>query len=409
MMTRMMTMMTRMMSMMTRMKSDGRNALTLKLMIKAWAFALLLLLVAASVTALGVSPARIRFADVLPGGYAETSVLVSNPKEMPILLLLSFKGEGAEWYAAEPAEVTIPSKSSARIALTISPPPDAEPRSHDAKLHLTATPIIDDAPGNRLAISLEAPLSLEIVGEDRPSCVVGGLSLPALEPGLTIRGSYRVKNDGNVRMTPRGVLVLTDAAGDILFRADILGDEVLPTTTTEQLFSFEHRLAEGEYLASLNLNACGAADARFSVVAPGTLAPGTFLGLVAETNGPILSSENVPISARFRNTGGRIVPISFSGVVEQEGRILRLLETETLLVAPSEEVRLESFFVPSEPGVYTIRGSLVWEDRRSEERSITLQVLPSPEGEETTLVIVATALLLLFLAALASIVVARRR
>lgn len=334
-----------------------------------------LFLGAEQVTALGASPASVAL-ETLPGGYAEASILLSNPKDEPVVV--SATVEGVDWVETA-FNVSLKARGSERLTLAVRPPADAEPRSYDAKLLLTSMPTgVPGAIGNRLALTLAVPLSITVASEARPSCILGGFVLGDAELGQPLRASFSVKNTGNVRLSPRGTLSL-QKDGEKIYEATIVEDEVLPTRTRQYELVVTPPLAEAAYGAELRIDACGgSATTAFSVVAPGTFADkGMFTQLGV--------SENVtgiaPVAAGFKNTGSRTVSARFSGVVEKDGKVLRVLESEALLVGPGESVELESFFTPQEPGSYVVRGTVVYEGKRTAEKSIVVDVPESGFGD----------------------------
>ncbi len=357
---------------------------------------LLLVLTLPSVAALGVSPARVALVDVLPGGYAEHAFQLSNPKNEPVTVTAIVEGEGASWFTVAIAEERLASLGVTQLTLGLAPPNDAEPREYHASLVLTSTPTsVPSGIANRLALTLVVPINFTIDSNALTSCVLGGFAVPTLEQGSQFQARYFIKNTGNTRVTPRGSLtVINLMTGDEVMRSSVIENaETLPTLTAEYPLRTSGTLAESEYEAELLIDACGEPRrTQFTVLEPGSLGEeGSFTALAA----PEQPGGIVPLAASFTNTGERSVAARFEGVIERDGELYRVVETDQLLVAPGESVDLESLLSIAEPGEYVLRGRVVYENKRTEEKSVSIAV-PEQRSEGSSLVL-ATILLLMAL------------
>jgi len=313
-------------------------------------FPLFFLLLFAS-QAIGLSPARLSFPEVLPGGYASASILLSNPKTVPVRVTLL----PDDWLSLNATNLTLPPRGSARLTLELQPPRDAEPRTYARAVRFTSVPLLAASGGvaASFALSQSLPVSFVVESSARTSCVIGGLSIPDLEAGSPLRGSYRVKNDGNMRVTPRGELVISRSA-EAVGRQAMRGGELLPTKSG--VFSFSGPpLPEGSYDAVLTTQ-CGSASMRFRVVPRGTL----------RTAGELarLEVKNETVAASFANTGETTVEARFRGVVLRDGKVVRVVESDPLLVGPgASQPFVEALDLP--PGTYELRGSVLYEGRET--------------------------------------------
>ncbi len=385
----------------------------------AIAAALLFSSLAAPAHALGASPARLSFESVLPGGYAQAGVLLSNPRDEPALVQAAVEGDGAAWInvtilGTNGSAATLVPLGTARLLVTLTPPPDAEPKEYDASVVLTtsAAPAAGGASGgasSALALSMSIPVTITVESVQRPACVLGGVSVPDFEQGEPLQILYAISDTGNTRITPSGNLTISDGSGSQVYVAtvDAQGSlETLPTRIGQYTFVATPSLSPGTYHAQLTVDQCGATQqAAFSVLAPGALTDqGAFTSLSSSaaavspsTIPPNASSSSsnassssavanpssllqadvgsiLPVEATFTNSGARAVTARFSGVVEQDGKVVRVLESEPLLVQPGQDVTLQSYFTPAVPGDYTVRGSVVYEGKRTEERSFAITV-----------------------------------
>ncbi|MBR9693099.1 hypothetical protein GOV07_04185 [Candidatus Woesearchaeota archaeon] len=336
------------------------------------------------------------FENVLPGGYAETSVLLSNSKDEPVTVTLEVEGEGVDWLVLNSSVILGP-RGTERLTIALQPSIDAEGGSYEQRILLTSVPAgLSSVLGNRIALTVSVPLSFTITDARVPSCVLGGVRVADVELGDAIRIGYTISNTGNTRVTPRGNLRILDIAGKEVFRDDVQESETtLPTMKGDYENAGSSTLAEGEYEVVVSIEQCGEQSRRFWVLAPGTLGDeGAFTTLI-----PPASAE--PLIAGFKNTGERSVRARFSGVVLQDGKIVHVIETEPLLVAPGQNVNLESYLdLPA--GEYEIRGSVLYENKRTGERS--LSVIVEPEVGNSSVVF---STLLLFLIIIGIILIVR--
>lgn len=397
---------------------QGRGNGTKLSAILALAIAVVLLFssLAVDVHALGASPAWLSFESVLPGGYAEASVLISNPRDQSASVTATVKG--SQWISATMAisnktsnrtenktdnVMVLPAHGTARLIVTVTPPADAEPGNYSANVVLSTMAVTGGASGgasSSLALRMAVPVTISVASNEQPSCILGGVSIPDFERGESLQLRYAIKDDGNTRISPVGMLTVKDAEGSEVYVAtvDVQGEQAtLPTRTNEYLFVATPSLAVGTYNARLSINQCGKArETTFSVVAPGTLkSSGSFTALSSEENST--QDSILPVTADFRNSGERVVTAKFSGVVVKDGEVVKVLESDPLLVSPGKGVTFQSFFSPTAPGNYTVRGSIVYEGKRTEERSFTISVTDTQTSGWTGNLSVTGATLLFFI------------
>src|SRR3989344_5680602 len=91
------------------------------------------------------------------------------------------------------------------------------------------------------------------------------------------------------------------------------------------------------------------------------------------------TNETVQITAKFQNSGKRSVTARFKGTIRLDDKIVKLIETEEIIVPVGETADFDIFFVPEIPGRYTINGRAVYNKKLTFEKGTVLNVNPAAE------------------------------
>lgn len=139
--------------------------------------------------------------------------------------------------------------------ITVEVPEDARSGKHLTSLVIqTAEPVAagdnDSVTINQVIRQAIAVLIL-VPGPKEPALEIGEASYRQLPASSSIR--VAVENTGNVRLAPTGELVVVDAAGDEVTRAEIDMDAVYAGTATFVEVGLIKPLPAGDYVASLSL------------------------------------------------------------------------------------------------------------------------------------------------------------
>lgn len=374
---------------------------------KGWFVAMLLCASLSSLTlpvvsALGISPANLTFAPLLPGGYAETSLLLSNPKGERVIVNIDID---TPWITLSPSQFNISPHSSQRVSLAISPPLDAEIRGYEQRLVLSSFPAsLPVSVGNRLGLSLEVPVRFSVSGVSATSCVIGGLSAPPFESAQEFQARFTLQNNGNTRIAPRGTVEIDDISYPFSFSS-----ETLSTQSNEYFLSLPLKVIEGEYAFTLHVEGCSNdLSSLVEVLPPGSLgSSGSFKRLSLPsvvTTGSIVTAE-----ALFSNTGKRVVSAQFRGSVEKDGKIVTLLESEELLSQPETSLELNAVFVPETPGTYTVKGRILFGNGQSTEREEQLVVESDARSETASFFLPSLLFIMFFIIIVLFIGIKRKR
>jgi hypothetical protein len=331
-------------------------------------FFLLLPLLVPSALALGVSPAELTFEPLLPGGFAEEDILISNPKDIPVTVSFS---SSREWITFDPPSITLAPRGSGRVIVSLRPPIDTQIRNYGERLSISSL-----SQGSRFGISLSVPLNFSVTGIDQTACLLGAFSLPDVDVGEPLRAAFTIKNTGNSRISPSGSLTVDGRAYPFT-----LDRETLPTRESRYELEIPVDLVEGERLATLQVEGCSnAPELTFSVFPVGSLITS---GIFSRLDLPATATKGSIVEGRalFSNTGERGVSAFFQGIVERDGQVVTLEESDPLLLAPGEQKELLFSFVVEEEGFYQVRGKVKYGDEQSIERTAIVSVSSPVSGD----------------------------
>ena len=334
---------------------------------------------------IGISPGRVNFDGVLREGYAERTVLVSTASEDEIIMTLRPDPDVLEWIRFEPnaSTFTVSKKKPYPLKIIAEPPPDFRIGNYSGRIEVITEGFGGAAgrAGAMVKTSVLLMMKLEITGKESVKCRAGGVTLNDVESGFPLELETSVINDGNVRLAPTiSVDVWDQKQENLLLSREVVGDIVLPTTKKKIIRAIPHSLKEGQYWANVNIRECGTSSLlTFSVLEKGGIADkGELLEI---TNKPwALTNETVQITAKFQNTGQRSVNARFKGAIRLDDKIVRLIETDEVIVPAGEVTNFDIFFVPEISGRYTLTGRVVYNKKLTFEKGTIINVNPAGEG-----------------------------
>jgi|GEM_PF-544915 len=342
----------------------------------------ILIAVPTAATSIGVNRGAIDYENVLRNGYAQEDVLVSTDSPDIITGTYEVEGELAPWIKIEPAEnFTFNVDNPHPFRIIVQPPTDAQLRNYSGSVRVL-TGEIARSDGGKIGTSTRAAFLIKIraglTGVQMLRCTAGGMALRQSEIGQPIDFISSVHNTGNVRLRPDFTVVIYDQyqtklLKNITFTVD---QELLPTTTGDALYQLMNDLPAGQYWARINAITCGDEEfMTFDVLDRGGIADkGTLVKVEAKPWAE--TGEIIPIAAIFRNDGPRTVSAKFKGTITtaEGGKLVKVIETDTYDVPPTQTARLESFFNPTEPGQYIIAGRVLYNNKLTFQKSAIVNV-----------------------------------
>lgn len=232
-------------------------------------------------------------------------------------------GGTSTWLDFAPEVLDLASNAGVSRTFAVTVPPDARPGEHIASLIIENE---DELKGSG-AVALNQVVRQAVA----VLVTVPGPVVPALEIGAarhTVSASksvvgVAVSNPGNVRLHPKGELVLSDAIGHEVARTPVSMDSFYAATDTFVEVPLAELLQPGRYTVRLRLEdtehgvEASADSLAFDVVAP----PADVVAAGQENSGPLaVEQRTAPIATRIRIW----IPIAIAAVALAVGMTLLL-------------------------------------------------------------------------------------
>lgn len=322
---------------------------------------------------LGVSPANINFKNVLRGGYAERYITITLDNEKPISINLSTRGDIAKWINFTVAKHEVSKNSPLRALVSISPPSDIPNGNYTGVVTIETGSLSDDGQEGHatgaIKTVLEVFVTVEIIDLEIKECVADSFEVVSVEKGDDLNFEVKVENGGNVRMRPEIHLDIWDQEQtNIVKTQSVFGKEILPTRVESISVRIDSDdLEVGQYWVDFSVLDCYASDVlTFDIYEPGTLrASGSLLGISVPVYTKV--KETMSIIPVFKNTGEKEVAAQFKGSIVKDGKIVRLLTSDSLSVEINELANLTLFYTPEEEGEYLVSGRVFYDKKRTYE------------------------------------------
>jgi len=336
---------------------------------------------------LGVNKIELNYVDVLRSGYAEDYVVVSIGSQSNVSVYVEAQGDIKEWISFSPNEsegIVMNENLPALIKVMVMPPADARSGDYEGKVLISTGPLgqQEGKIGTNVEVAFELEVNVKVTDAEILSCSVGGFDIKDVEIESPLEFSASVGNGGNVRVKPSFQIKIYDQSQQRIMA--ILNyssrDEILPTMIGNINAKLEHQLEEGQYWAEIN-SSCGTGGFfTFTILEKGGISDiGEFVRL--ENYAWAKTGEIIPITAHFRNRGSREVSAQFKGIITLDEKIVKVISSDKIDVAPGELVKLETFFTPEEIGQYKISGRVTYNKKLTFEKGSILNV---EQGEGKT-------------------------
>jgi hypothetical protein len=349
-------------------------------------FLFILLSTGALAVSIGISPGRVVFDGVLREGYAERTVTISTNSEETLTGHFTASGDIAEWVSFSPNTTTIRFSQSEpyRLTIRVEPSSDVPSGNYTGAIEFVTDTIgdVEGRAGGVVKAAVSLIVNLEVTGTQRVECRAGGFSIKDAEQGFPLELGAVVVNDGNVRINPTLSIDVWDQFQEkILLSDEVEGDLVLPTTQRTLLERISHSLGIGQYWATIKAEECDTEDlVTFTVVEKGGIADsGTLVSLI---NKPFATlGETIEVLANFQNGGNRAVSAQFKGTVRKDDTIVKLIETEEVIVPAGQTIDIPILFTPYEAGRYVLSGRVVYNKKLTFEKNTVINISPREEAD----------------------------
>jgi hypothetical protein len=359
----------------------------------------------ASAAVIGASKGVVNWENVLKNGYAQELVTLTTDTSFNLSINYEVSGDIAQWVRIEPADnpFFISKDSSSIVALIVEPPPDARIEKYTGSIRfITGALAGPDAQfGTAVRAAMNINLGLQVTGQEILSCAVPQVDVEDAEEDYSLELYTLVSNTGNVRIKPDFILEFWNQDQTRLVHTFNIkaSSEILPTVQKRLFNSVQQALPIGQYWVKFSAPMCGPAGSRFftvSVIERGGISDkGDLLAIENPVDASV--GQIVPIDAVFENKGSRVVTAKFKGTVTSGGddNIFKIIDTESLDVAPGEVARLRTYFNPTQEGQYFIKGRVLYNRKLTFEKANVINVYPGGAAEEAGRLSLGTAALII--------------
>lgn len=333
----------------------------------------------------GVSPATINFEEVLRGGYAERSVLISVDSTEEIEITATKWGDVADWINISESDFVTTRNSPYSLLVSVNPPEDVPNGNYTGFVRIMTAGLGEGVEGHAVGIvrsSLDLAVNIQIIDTEVVRCRASDFEVSSVEEGDDIIFKMSVENNGNIRLNPRVAIDIWDQdQTSIVETIDFSEVEILPTTEEEILI----RVPSGsydvsQYWADVSVVDCFAQKLMtFDVLEEGALkADGILLRILSKEKARV--DENVPIEVTFKNVGQKEVRAQFIGKVSKGGNLVQNLESREISVLIGDIGEYNLFFTPTETGRYVIDGRVFYDSKKTFEKSFVVEVVREGGG-----------------------------
>lgn len=344
---------------------------------------ILFISVNASAVSIGVSPGSIYFSDVLRGGYAEKTIMLSTSSDEPIECDVRAEGSFKDWLSYGSGRTfTLAPKSHFRLKIIVNPPDDVPNGVYEGYITVTVLPKVGPGGGMGSAIStaVSVKCAIEISDEEIPHYKILSISAARYtEERRPMEFSIDLENDGNVRLYPKiHIDILSEDKSDVLKSVEYSEKLILPTTKGNILIIIPNEFPMGKYwgkvTAYINNDVLMERFLEFEVLERGSLRIQGKLLRVGLNKIWVEVDEIVEITAYFKNTGVLVAPAKFKGRVTLGDTVVDIIESEEVEVPVGQTAELTTYFKPTETGRHIIGGEVYFSKKVTHTKSSILNV-----------------------------------
>jgi len=344
-------------------------------------------------TGIAVTPSHLEISDALRGGEFERNITIYNPDPEITSYTLSASGDAGLWisfYKQEDAvslvnRVTIPGNENVRMLVKFAIPYDAANGEHKATIIVTSVPAEEAPGGSGQVVSLAAPVAVTIfvTGSQILSGVVDGINTDDVEVKYPLRIKVQFHNTGNVVATPLISVKIATQNGATINNFTSSEFNVKPEKRETIPLEWDTTGRDpGDYIADVSVvlgdSVIRQEQLNFAILPTGTLTRSGSLTELKFGGEPGLGVLTA-IQATFVNTGQIDAKAKFIGEVYHNDMLVDTLQSEELLVIIGNVELLKSYFKPDQPGEYRIKGYVIYEGKKTEEKEISFTI--TKDGE----------------------------
>jgi archaellum biogenesis ATPase FlaH len=350
---------------------------------------LILLLAASDACAIGVSPAKIVADNLIRGGYAEKTILISTAGSDSLTVRIEAGGDARSWISFEPNEsqLTVSREAPLPVVVKVNVPNTVQNGYYEGTV-IISTMYRGDAAATmseaRFMAGLIVRVQLNVTGDEIRGYDVKSVLVKDTEQNQLLEVSLVVGNTGNVIVTPRIRVSLLDSEKKETGKFIDYSDTTIPPTV-EKHFTVKmptKGIGTGLYYAKVTSDNSEEYTIPFQILRPGTLAVSGVLEQLSVNKVWVNPDETSKLEASFRNNGESLIESAklrgeayLIDPVYGTKELAGVFEGEPMSVSTGEEVKLTAYFTPKKSGLYSIEGVVIYGGRKTEPKSTMLNVL----------------------------------
>lgn len=347
----------------------------------------LLLISFVNAVSIGISPGRLRFEEVLRSGHAQRTLTITTSSEETLKGHFKATGDIKDWLSFDPdsTSFSLSRSSPYKLKVKINPPADVRTGNYSGHIEFI-TDTVGNVAGRAGGVVKTAVIMIvnsEVTGEEFIECRAGAFSIKDTEVDFPLEVSWNIINDGNVRLEPTVKIDVWDQLQEnLLLSKTVTGDEILPTTQETMSKSISHNLDVGQYWADLRVKECNAGGfLTFSIVEKGGIIDKGYIGDILHKPW-VFTGETVEIKVQFVNQGPRSVNAKFKGNIRLDDRIVKIIESEEIIVPSGENGDFIIYFTPETAGRYVLSGRVMYNNKLTFEKGSVINVNDAPREEK---------------------------
>ena len=353
-----------------------------------------------SAAGIGLAPSSFTMEDTLKGGSCDRIFTVFNTVDEPFDYEFEGTGDIGEWvsfYALDgktPIEtIKVPGKSTEKIIARFSIPGDTPNGVYTGTVDvLTALKNVTVATTEEIGIVAQPILRMssrgriEVTGKQILTGTVKSITTVDTEVNYPLRIKVEFQNTGNVIAYPT-INVSISKEESLVDR--LISDKTVVKPGTTETIPVEWNTTgqiPGEYsvdvTVSLNGDELATKSLSVKILPAGTLTADGDLISISTADVPSVG-RYIKIPVTFENTGTIDTKAKFVGELYINGNLVDVVNTDELLVPVGEKSDLIAYLKIETPGDYKIKGHVLYEGKKTDEKELAFFV-PKPDSATET-------------------------
>jgi hypothetical protein len=320
---------------------------------------------------MGVAPSTLLFKNVLAGSSSQKAIQVFGFAGVAQSVIMKKTGDVAAWLKLSPeGPISVPPGGVANATLVVTPPLNTPTGLYRGEIILMMEATggsITGGAGAQLTPGAVLPVEIEVTASEAKALVFVSTSVHDVVTGSPVAVQLVLDNPGNVPVKPEVEVQIVEIERDIVevVYKETLG-AVQPGSRTPYMVivpsSSTH--SDKSHIARVSVFLegvlVGEISQQFGLLEP--VANVTYVGSLLAIEVPPFTPAGKPmeITADAQNTGTGPIIAAFRGYVEQNGRQISVVSTESKTIPSGEGARLTTQFIPPAVGEYRVVGHLYY-------------------------------------------------